>query len=720
MTPKSQASSSLARPRKSLVPTSGRNNTSKADANLENSTVDDFEIPTSPPGPETQKAKKPSKPKTKTTSTRPKGEEEFEPKSHKISSSKNVTVHSPRARLKRKVAKGASQKIGGIAEIEEESSPPKQERRKVQAKHKQLSNPKLPEDQRRQEGGIASGPKAEAISSKEMASLCDSEVVETNALHHVESGSGIGLDESHEGTTHHQAGAHNVQDENVDESSIRGDDIHIPNNLTGAPIPSVQYGKEANGKDIRPVSDVKNLANLKKRQALDPFASKLNEFMQSTSLENPITPFSKCSNRVGHDLQASARNSNVQSPAKELPMTTEKNRPNKKRKGISEGDNSSKRQRAVQDLPANQVNVLTKTPIQVLKKPPMVSFGKSGPLNQGTSKRNARIKDVPIDPTSNVPQFDVGARSVIPQTPFEAADDDSTLFDHLQVESEVGPEPTSAHFQPKHSSQNTRVTATGSPLPSMHAHGSFPTDAEFIQDSPGIAHLEDRVSVEYNLPDNEKNAGHARLPSQAKGNSETVLEKILLNYSKNTKHQPSSPTIPSDSSSLSEHHMSQTGEIVNPRTNETIIPTKPHDPFVGRSLGSQTSFMRLLRETGAASKKRPSPQIADEEQNRPAKRRETSLEVRELNEDPDKTLIEDNQPPEKNVAGGNKTTSPPVSPADQEVRDAVRRQWTDKLNEYHQDIGRVLSETANVSSLPGYDYSDIDLSPAFVGPHCQE
>lgn len=325
-----------------------------------------------------------------------------------------------------------------------------------------------------------------------------------------------------------------------------------------------------------------------------------------------------------------------------------------------------------------------KTPLLASRKTPIISFSASGPRNQGILIKGTGQPPKPISAVQwaisgnvDVELKNVADKSEVLDAP-NCADEQQQLplgrktvlkMEQLQILSisaewpailDLQEAPLSVQkrpsqeshtnaFAPKVSSQTTRVDHNGSPMPTRHmSNTSFTKDktdpAKRNQD------IENRNHEDVLLADDEDDYPEAEqmlqraLPSS---NSISLLPMppvdtyAWVNTSKNKKQIPSSPEAPSMISALTAHHAYQTGELINPHTEEAIVPSKPQDPFTGRE-ARLSSFTRLLRNASEQGAKRPAE----------AKTGDFPKKVRlstcvSMVEDPDRTLVEMPKTPNK-------------------------------------------------------------------------
>ena len=330
-----------------------------------------------------------------------------------------------------------------------------------------------------------------------------------------------------------------------------------------------------------------------------------------------------------------------------------------------------------------------KTPPLASRKTPIISFSTSGPRNQGVglkaraNKAKMQVSDVELavftgglgklNNTTNgclvptAPTIAIEQRpKPLPQNTYHGSEQlqgfssDAEPLVH-SIEQKL-PEPLpgrrdqqlqTEQFTLKPSSQTTRVDYNGSPMPTRHLtnrHISSPSHSS----SPGIKCLanydqgqliSDREDV---FPAGADENGRADeesllpvLPSivdVSQPSMPPVGDYTWTNTAMNKKQIPSSPRAPSIASALPVHHVYQNGELINPDTEEPIVPSNPQDPFICHGT-NMSHFSRLLRNASGKGTKRP----AESRANDCSKKTRLSTDILGF-DDPDETLVD---PPER-------------------------------------------------------------------------
>ena len=202
------------------------------------------------------------------------------------------------------------------------------------------------------------------------------------------------------------------------------------------------------------------------------------------------------------------------------------------------------------------------------------------------------------------------------------------------------PSPAVAHDRSQRlSSQTTRVNENGSPMPFLINPSENIADEEQYPDEDdgkealAEAQLEDQLV----LQDYDTVLPEPVLPRRPIASAVSTSQPktmIFQSISSNSKQIPSSPHAASVFGAMPPHHIYYDGEIVNQETKESIIPTKPQDPFLGVTRNPQNQFMEALRRSSELASKR----LTSNDRRRPG-----AVSVRQaldVGEDPDKTLVE--------------------------------------------------------------------------------
>ena len=204
------------------------------------------------------------------------------------------------------------------------------------------------------------------------------------------------------------------------------------------------------------------------------------------------------------------------------------------------------------------------------------------------------------------------------------------------------PSPVVAHNRSQRlSSQNTRVNENGSPMPFLINPSENIADEEQYpdEDDGKEALAEAQLEDQYVLQDYDTVLPEPVMPRRPIVSAVSTSQPetmIFQSISSNSKQIPSSPHAGSAFDTMPPHHIYHDGEIVNPETKESIIPTKPQDPFLGVTRNPHNQFMEALRRSSELASKRLTSGAND--RSRPG-----AVSVRQtldVGEDPDKTLVE--------------------------------------------------------------------------------
>ena len=367
-------------------------------------------------------------------------------------------------------------------------------------------------------------------------------------------------------------------------------------------------------------------------------------------------------------------------------------------------------------------------PINPPRKSLLISFDDSGPSNQSTIsvKRQHIGQNLWIvSPQSKKPQANHTHKRKLadymddrqpwepkqlvkrPKQPLISPDMQTAV-------SEASKKPNIHIFQerpPRLSSQSTRVAENGSPLPfiqsrkdpsrawkeSMEDEGGVDVPSMNRTDNDGECHQdqdEEPVEGQYHASSKQ----NASLPNDTKVNFVSSLN--------NNKHQTSSPQAPSALSAMPPHHINRSGDIVNSKTNEAIVPMNPQDPFIGPSLNPPSSFVERLRKTS---------DLEAQYQIEKAKERESTANIKRSfmsEEDPDKTLVEHNPTKKRrrvleeisdsssNSQQSSTKEGPPSeqTPDEEESNDEGNEQWRKALEPHQDNMLDVLSCISHVGA----------------------
>lgn len=358
----------------------------------------------------------------------------------------------------------------------------------------------------------------------------------------------------------------------------------------------------------------------------------------------------------------------------------------------------------------------TETPFPIVSlKPGLISWTVSGPGNQGTisAKKIHAIK--PIKGTPIVEPNDKTGIAPFLNDPASGQYDQHT---QRQVGAHMTPRHDPKHVPPMRPkldvsiiherahrlcSQSTKVDENGSPMPfidqsrQVAQHGAKPGDFQF-------AFKDDEIPAAEDVHNTYAPQSPMIMNNMVLGMNDLAFASI----SSNRKQIPSSPHAASTHATIPPHVILHSGELVNERTLESIVPTLPQDPFVGGNPRPPSSFMNLLHKSAAEEKRRRS---GDHNKGRLSAmvKRKPSIEE----DDPDTTLVEPEPKRQKKhhyIVPESSSTSDPTSRAktpaedwsDQES-DSTTMQWQKSLEPHQSNMLEILSHITHVKTLERRD-----------------
>ena len=365
-----------------------------------------------------------------------------------------------------------------------------------------------------------------------------------------------------------------------------------------------------------------------------------------------------------------------------------------KRKADEEVGNPPKKPRInFHEIDESVGSLTKKTPPIGSRKTAIISFSASGPRNQGVASKHkdkrlgtqasdakeGRLSEAvnkktvvsELKPVNIVPSIEL-QQPVLRRASNPPYDDDHVAFEDgepmalANIERELHTHPPNRFSQlgnvegldSKPSSQTTRVNHNGSPMPVRHPTNepalvstSNPNLKDEEYHMPRHEQQLEIVEVESSSTDSEDHSRYDGEEKEVGGAQETIHESTLppknevshasisqigaynwTNIARNSKQIPSSPHEPSATAVLPAHHM-YNGQIINPGTNEAVVPANPHDPFTAASV-MPSSFIRLLQKAS---------------ENHTQQRSEAALDKQAINlkissvsalDDPEKTMVE--------------------------------------------------------------------------------
>lgn len=266
------------------------------------------------------------------------------------------------------------------------------------------------------------------------------------------------------------------------------------------------------------------------------------------------------------------------------------------------------------------------------RKTKLISFNSKGPRNQGMIPRSARQSDkviipesihqsneVPVIPTGRLHEFDSNTclkrKSMAPDEEEDGSPEmilvekKSRTFAVANTQTKspekAGPPQTlvSKDTTGKPSSQNIKVDENGSPM----RVASSPLKT--IEVAPGFGHTngEDGAFGMFNDKFIEAN-----LPDKVEKSPRLVRFAKVIPLS-NNKHLPSSPNASRIAAGLTAHTAHSCGKFINIRTENTVMPVRPLDPFLepGQDQDHPNTFMNLLRRSSELDNdKKNSPRVS--------------------------------------------------------------------------------------------------------------
>ena len=272
--------------------------------------------------------------------------------------------------------------------------------------------------------------------------------------------------------------------------------------------------------------------------------------------------------------------------------------------------------------------------------------------------------------------------------------------------------PTLVHDRPQRlSSQNTRVTENGSPMPffvnrkeGREAHDQYSDDGDG-KDELAEARLEEQAL----LQDDEAVLSEPILPLVpvvSATSASNPKPKAYQSLSNNSKQVPSSPHASSAFGTMPPHHLYHDGEIVNAQTKESIVRNEPQDPFLDPFLSASqkppNAFMDALRRStiiaahsGINDKRVSGGEVVHQNA--------------DVGEDPDKTLVEPHsRKTQKQVqvsesssssqSGSSTQASLPNEASEEENEEKTEARWRKGLEPHQDNMLECLLTISHVSA----------------------
>ena len=364
------------------------------------------------------------------------------------------------------------------------------------------------------------------------------------------------------------------------------------------------------------------------------------------------------------------------------------------------------------------ISTPNRRPKDIYRKPNLVHFGPTGPSNQGSSTRKPETTAIQENPATEPWGSEIdhktkrkhdggvmGASVAMHEPPEKRSKIQQQQNSHES--SEYAPalpvQSRTADFvgqQRKPSSQSSRVDAFGSPQPYHHSRAISIAQSNLASRNTinqafilGSDPEDENVDPLHDVPDTP----YFSLPrnEQKRASPETVPLGLISN---NVKHRPSSPFASSSViDDFTAHKEQLSGQFIDVRTAEVVVPQEPQDPFFKADDARPNSFMELLRRSNDPNAEKGKP-----------KQNDRSLVVANVNgEDPDKTLIGAQSPDDgdsSSTASGSDSSSGKSTSADDDPTDdddsAWASRWREGLRPHQQTMLDALIEISHVGKYP--------------------
>ena len=366
------------------------------------------------------------------------------------------------------------------------------------------------------------------------------------------------------------------------------------------------------------------------------------------------------------------------------------------------------------------ISTPSRRPKDIYRKPNLVHFGPTGPSNQGSSTGKPKSTAVQEDPatepwgletdhkTKRKRNGDVMGRPVARHEPPEKRSKIQQHHDYNRS-SEYAPAPAlpvksrRADFvgqRRKPSSQSSRVDAFGSPQPYHHSRAisiarsnlasrNTVNQAFILGDDPE----DENVDPFHDVPDTPYFPLTGN--EQKRASPKTMPLSLISN---NVKHRPSSPLASSSViDDFTAHKEQLSGQFVDVRTAEVVVPQEPQDPFFKADDERSNSFMELLRRSNDPNAHKGKPEQGDR-----------SVVVADVNgEDPEKTLIGAQSPDDgdsSSTSSGSDSSSGNSTSAEDDTTDdddgAWASRWREGLRPHQTTMLDALIEISHVGKHP--------------------
>ena len=331
-------------------------------------------------------------------------------------------------------------------------------------------------------------------------------------------------------------------------------------------------------------------------------------------------------------------------------------------------------------------------PKSVHRKPNLVHFEPTGPSNQGSSTklRAASAQQFPAGQALHR----VGEHNHKREHIGDVEDDSLELHqrpkkrpktlhldspnraaEHTPIQLKKSHKIVSIVQQRKPSSQSSRVDAFGSPQPFHHSRTTTlaPSYIAPHLTNEDVTNFDDAWEADENVApsyDDVSPIPEMLLPPDRPAKAPPRFEPLSI-ISNNIKHRPSSPLASSSIiDDLTAHKEQPSGQFIDVRTANIIVPQKPQDPFFEATLERPNTFMELLRRSSDQHTRKDQGKQSDQ-----LKFDRVAIAA----EDPEKTLI-GAQSPDRGDSSSSSSESSPGSdsstPNGDELSDDENGLWT--------------------------------------------
>ncbi|KAL9005988.1 MAG: hypothetical protein Q9188_001278 [Gyalolechia gomerana] len=372
-------------------------------------------------------------------------------------------------------------------------------------------------------------------------------------------------------------------DDEKPKTSNHKDDEHLTRDLPdvdvdSAGIPSA-FPVNLQPQAPQSVSEpLREESTIKKRpaEAFDQLQRKkrklLRQVHSSSGLDTPSTERHKDPSRIPQVISFSAkgpRNQGISSPAISL-------------KAQPAAQNQQVKHSTADEIPLHRKDIGAMT----IDESDIAS--PTRPQNRGAERSRMALQDDNADVLNGI----LASEPALRINPRPRNETRNPLIDHDNL--------FAADDGPKVSSQSSRVTENGSPMPAQRT-----LITKLVMKEPAGLHIAPSESNGTGTPFNE---GETTFVQQQDDESpelelprfvapgDTRKKQVGFIGSSNSKHRPSSPSAPSAMLTEVEAHMAEpSGQFVNMQTDEVLIPSNLQDPFVNKRGQRPTTFMEKLR-----------------------------------------------------------------------------------------------------------------------------